>query len=289
MIGGLILVNKPVGLTSRYVTTKVMRALNYKKAGHTGTLDKMASGMLPICLGEATKFSSYITDSDKKYSLKALFGFKSNTGDMEGECIARSNKYIAEEELRVGIEHFKGEIEQIPPMYSAVKHEGRPLYKYARSGVELERKSRKVMIYDICLKNYAWPWFELQVHCSKGTYIRTLIDDIAEYFGTHAYLVGLRRDWVQGFSGNEMHSIQEILEFSSDISIISIKEMLPCLDCIEISATSSVKFLQGQKLLGYDFPDGTYKVLSGGKFLGLGDMCFGTLLPKRLVSMEYLN
>lgn len=289
MSGGLILVDKPAGWSSRYITNKVMKALGYAKAGHNGTLDKMASGMLPICLDEATKFASFITDSDKQYSLKALFGYKSTTGDIEGACQARSNKFITKSELQTGLNSFIGEIEQTPPMYSAIKHKGVPLYKYARSGVEIERVARPVTVHAIELTSYSWPWVELRVRCSKGTYIRSLIEDIAESLQAYAYLVALRRDWVQGFSEQRMYDLEDIKANSKNINLLTFNQMLPKMPEIILDFDYKQRFLHGQKLSGFSLADGVYKIICQDSFLGVASLSGGVLAPKRLLKSSALN
>lgn len=215
MYSGILIVDKEEGISSARVVSLVRAAFNQKKVGHTGTLDLEASGLLPIVLGKATKVSDYMMEKQKTYIAKAHFGIKTDTLDRAGEVIGRSDKVISKEELEAVLENYKGEIEQIPPMYSALKVNGKKLYDLAREGQTIDRKRRKVRIYDIKIIDFAFPLATIEVTCSKGTYIRTLIDDIGEDLGTLAYVEGLRRIRVGNFLVEDAIKSQDIIDRKS--------------------------------------------------------------------------
>ena len=186
MMDGIININKDKGYTSHDVVAVLRRVLNIRKIGHTGTLDPDATGVLPVCVGKATKVCDIITDRDKTYEAKVLLGVTTDTLDTSGEILSKNEVDVSEEDIKEALDCFRGEIEQIPPMYSAIKVDGKKLYEYARAGVEIERKSRKVTIYDIELLDVELPYFSIRVKCSKGTYIRTLCEDLGNALGTGA-------------------------------------------------------------------------------------------------------
>ena len=189
-IDGVFLLNKPLGFSSNQALKKIQWLFNAKKAGHTGTLDPMASGLLPICLGEATKFSHRLLEANKTYIATIQLGVTTTTGDQEGEVVSQKDVVLKPNQLQETLQKFTGDITQIPPMFSALKFEGKPLYEYARQGIEIERKSRQVTIYDIALNKIEESTVILEVNCSKGTYIRTLAEDIGHALGCGAYLKG---------------------------------------------------------------------------------------------------
>jgi tRNA pseudouridine55 synthase len=191
---GVINLDKPRGLTSQDAVTRVKRALGTRKAGHAGTLDPMATGVLVVCVGEATKLSALFMGLEKEYEAEVLFGVRTDTLDAEGTVVERVEGVVATEaEARRALEGFRGRIEQVPPMYSALKRGGRPLYELARKGVDVEREAREVDIYAIGMTAFIWPRMGFRVRCSKGTYIRTLADDLGRALGTVAHLTALRR------------------------------------------------------------------------------------------------
>lgn len=199
-ISGVLLLDKPLGLSSNDALQRVKRLFRAEKAGHTGSLDPLATGMLPICLGEATKLSGVLLESDKRYRATVRVGVRTSTGDAEGEVIAESDaSALSEEQLRAAIPAFLGPQQQVPPMYSALKRDGRPLYELARRGESVEREARAIVIHELQLLGFAPGTFEIEVCCSKGTYIRTLAEDIAARVGQQAHLIGLRRTGVAPF------------------------------------------------------------------------------------------
>lgn len=210
-VTGIVLLNKPAGVTSNGILQKVIRAFNAKKGGHTGALDPFATGLLPICLGEATKVSGLLLESDKRYTATLKLGEQSDTGDTEGEIIQTLPvPELTAEKINTVLSQFKGDIEQIPPMYSALKHHGKPLYFYARQGIEIERPARSIRILDLQLISFTPNQIVFDVHCSKGTYVRTLGEDIAKALGTVGHLTALHRTQTGSLMGDDMLSLEEI-------------------------------------------------------------------------------
>lgn len=204
-INGILLLDKPLHLSSNQALQKVKRLFNARKAGHTGSLDPLATGMLPICFGKATKLAQKILESNKSYYVKIKLGEKTKTGDREGEVIAtKPIDHILKESIQTILQKFQGEIQQIPPMFSALKYQGKPLYELARQGIEIERQPRTVHIHELTLLNFEKDTADFSVHCSKGTYIRTLAEDIAEALNTCAHVIELRRLNVSPFKENQM-------------------------------------------------------------------------------------
>jgi tRNA pseudouridine55 synthase len=209
-VHGIVLVNKTVGLSSNALLQKVKRLFNAQKAGHTGALDPLASGMLPICLGEATKFSQFLLDANKKYIVKAQLGQRTTTSDADGEVVSTRDVHVTLAQLEQAIESFRGKTEQMPSMYSALKYEGQPLYKYARQGIEVPRKTRMIEVFDIQLLSFENDCVELMVHCSKGTYIRTIIDDMGELLGCGAFVSKLHRTEVAHYPVKGMRTLEDL-------------------------------------------------------------------------------
>ncbi|AFP85881.1 tRNA pseudouridine 55 synthase [secondary endosymbiont of Heteropsylla cubana] len=216
-INGILLLDKPCGRSSNNLLQKVKQLFLANKAGHTGALDPLATGMLPICFGEATKFSQYLLKADKRYHVTAFFGKRTNTSDSDGQTVSIRPVSINQEDLTVALNHFRGKISQIPSMFSALKHQGHPLYKYARKGITIQREPRLIYVYDLKLRNWKLPEVEIEVHCSKGTYIRTLIDDLGEYLGCGAHVTALRRLAVGQYTTNQMVTLARIEEISEAI------------------------------------------------------------------------
>ena len=211
VVNGIVLLNKPVGDSSNGILQKVIRVFNAKKGGHTGALDPFATGLLPICLGEATKVSGLLLESDKRYTATLKLGEQSDTGDTEGEIIQtlpvpELSKSLIESVLK----QFEGDIEQVPPMYSALKHQGKPLYYYARQGINIERPARPIKIINLTLISFDSNQIIFDVHCSKGTYVRTLGEDIAKALGTVGHLTALHRTQTGSLRGEDMLTLAEI-------------------------------------------------------------------------------
>lgn len=212
-VDGILLLDKPLGLSSNLALQNVKHLYNADKAGHTGSLDPLATGLLPICLGEATKLSAYLLDADKRYQARVRLGQRTTTGDAEGEVVATSDPgSLSREQLEAAIARFLGDIEQVPPMYSALKREGQPLYALARAGIEVERQARPVRIRELRVLAFDGLHFDFEVACSKGTYVRTLAEDWAAAVGQQAHLVALRRTGLAPFDAAAMVGLEQLRE-----------------------------------------------------------------------------
>ncbi|ATD64768.1 tRNA pseudouridine(55) synthase TruB [Neisseria weixii] len=213
-VNGVLLLDKPEGLSSNTALQKARRLYRAEKAGHTGVLDPLATGLLPVCFGEAAKFAQYLLDADKAYTATLKLGEASTTGDAEGEIIDTARADISLQEFQTACTALTGPIRQVPPMFSALKHEGKPLYEYARKGIVIERKPRDITIYSIDIQEFAAPKAVIDVRCSKGTYIRTLSEDIAKHIGTFAHLTALRRTETAGFTIAQSHTLEQLADLS---------------------------------------------------------------------------
>lgn len=211
-INGIVLLDKPQDISSNDALQKVRRLYEASKAGHTGALDPLATGMLPICLGEATKFSQFLLDSDKRYRVIARLGQRTDTSDSQGVVISERAIEFSQAQLESALDSFRGETQQVPSMYSALKHQGRPLYEYARQGIEIEREARPITVYELQFIRYQDDELELEIHCSKGTYIRTIIDDLGEMLGCGAHVIYLRRLQVANYPADRMFTLEQLTE-----------------------------------------------------------------------------
>ena len=274
-MNGVLIINKPLNYTSQDVVLKVKKILNVKKAGHTGTLDPMATGVLPILLGEYTKISKYLIEHDKKYVAKIKLGEKRDTGDCEGNVIEeRIVKHIDENSVKDVLKSFLGKSKQIPPMYSAIKINGKKLYEYAREGTKIEVKPRDIEIYDINLISISNEFeIEFEVSCSKGTYIRVLCENIAEKLDNIGYMSSLKRIEVNKFKiegaidFETLESNKNNKEFFNN-NILKMEEIFE-LPKIILNNRKTELFLNGVKLT-YNIKDGIYHVYNENKYLGLG-------------------
>ena len=203
-VHGVFLLDKPQGMSSNDIMQKVKRIFQANKAGHTGALDPLATGMLPICLGEATKFSQFLLDADKRYLVTVKLGERTDTSDAEGQIVETHEVKVKTPEILTALEQFRGDILQVPTMFSALKHNGKPLYEYARQGITVEREARPITIFELNFIEYNVPYLTLEVHCSKGTYIRTLVDDLGEALGCGAHVTMLRRTAVADYPTEKM-------------------------------------------------------------------------------------
>ncbi len=291
-INGLLLVNKPPALTSNAVLQKVKRIFQAKKAGHTGSLDPMATGMLPVCFGEATKFCQYLLDADKCYEVTGLLGVKTNTADAMGEVIARTENFVVSiDRLQTVLTQFLGHIQQVPSMFSALKHQGRPLYKYAREGIDIERKARNISIHDLQLNHFDGQQLSLTVTCSKGTYIRNLIEDIGEQLGTFAHVTRLHRLYTAGFDNEPMFTLDD-LQNKPEEELIScllpLDRAVSHLPRLAISPDAAQALRQGKTLSNMNdgIVPGRIRLYENDlQFIGLGELAdTGLLSVARLLS-----
>lgn len=274
MLKGILNVNKEKGISSARVVSLVRRALGMKKVGHTGTLDLEASGVLPIVIGKATRVSDYMMTKDKVYETELILGAKTDTLDAAGKIIAKSDKVVSRDEFIEAMNTFKGEIEQIPPMYSALKVNGKKLYDLARDGIEIERKRRKVKVYDIDLLDFAFPQATIRVTCSKGTYIRTLVDDIGEKLGTLAYVNELKRVRVGDLDVKDAINSEDILKIAKkDLleKLYPVDFALKDFEKIVLDKEYLENLVNGQMVEVADRFDKTVRVYAGEDFIGLGE------------------
>jgi len=287
------LLDKPVGITSNAALQEVKRLYQAAKAGHTGSLDPLADGLLPICFGEATKMSAFLLDADKKYWVRVQLGVTTTTADAEGEVVERRPvEGVDEERVAAVLDAFRGEIEQLPPMFSAVKHKGQRLYELARQGVEVERTPRTVTIYSLSLNALSGDTLELEVHCSKGTYVRTLAEDIGERLGCGAHVAALRRTAVGPYGADGMVTLDRVREMANG-GLAELDELLLPLDSIfsdwpkvDLSSETEHYLRQGQPVLVPKAPaDGWVRLYgANGVFLGAGEIDDnGLVAPRRLI------
>lgn len=275
ILNGVLLLNKDRGLSSNSALQRARFLFGAAKAGHTGILDPLADGLLPVCFGEATKFSQYLLDADKTYLATLCIGAATTTGDAEGEIIAEAASQVSSAQLAAAITAFTGRITQTPPMYSALKHQGKPLYEYARAGITIERKTREVTIYQIELIKFDLPIIVLKVTCSKGTYIRTLAEDMAKHMGTLAYLTGLQRLTTAGFHLDNAYSLatlNELEETARDQLLLPCDVLVQHLPKLELADNLILRLQQGQRVhvsenYGTISPLRIYT--SAGQFIGL--------------------
>ncbi|WP_341677792.1 tRNA pseudouridine(55) synthase TruB [Niveibacterium sp. SC-1] len=285
-VDGVVLLDKPSGLSSNTALQKVRRLYNAAKGGHTGTLDPLASGLLPLCLGEATKFSQMLLDADKAYVARVRLGETTDTGDAEGEILQSRPVSVDLAQIQAALPGFSGEITQIPPMYSALKRDGKPLYEYARAGVTLERAPRQVRVHELSADNFDGRDFDLSVACSKGTYIRTLAEDIGEALGCGAHLVALRRTRIGGFHIDAAVSLAALDDPHARAAALAPADLLAGgLPIVELDAVLAGAFTHGQAVRPQAAGEGLARVFAAGAFLGLGRReADGRLLPHRLVA-----
>jgi tRNA pseudouridine55 synthase len=296
-VHGILLLDKPAGMSSNGALQRVKRLFNAKKAGHTGSLDPIATGMLPLCFGEATKFSQFLLDSDKCYHVVAKLGEQTNTGDTEGEVIATQDVVgVTDEKIYHAMAGFLGQSEQIPPMFSAIKHQGKPLYELARKGIEIERKPRPVTIYAIALEKFENNEFTFTVHCSKGTYIRTLVEDIARELGYGAHVRALRRTVVSPYQNSMMFTMDALESIASSAGYSGLSNcLLPVETSVQVYptvtlSTAAAFYLKMGQPVRTTLPSQTTLVRlvsEDESFLGIGEiMPDGRVKPHRLLASQ---
>jgi tRNA pseudouridine55 synthase len=292
-INGILLLDKPLGFSSNQALQRVKWLLQAAKAGHTGTLDPLATGLLPLCFGEATKFAHYLTDADKTYHATMKLGVTTATGDAEGAVLKTLPVNVTSHQFSEACRKFVGVINQIPPMYSALKHEGRALYEYAREGVEIERKVRTVTIHEVKVLGFAGDVAEIEVTCTKGTYIRTLAEDIGAHLGCGAHLIGLRRTATASYDIAEAITLEafEALNNEERLAKLAAPETaVDYLPSVTLDADSAFYLMQGQAVWrSGSIPAGLLRLYDENQvFLGLGEQqSDGKIAPKRL--MQQVN
>ncbi|SHK23124.1 tRNA pseudouridine synthase B [Marinobacter antarcticus] len=295
-VNGILVIDKPLGITSNGILQEVKRLYGAAKAGHTGALDPLATGVLPLCFGEATKFSQMMLDSDKAYIATARLGERTETGDSEGSVVATKPvpAGLSPEVLEPVLEQFRGNIQQVPSMYSALKHNGRPLYEYAREGIEVERPARPVTIYELRLLDVRENEMDIAVKCTKGTYIRSLVEDIGEVLGCGAHVIALRRTLAAGFTLADVHAVPDLEAIrergeSLDGLLVAPDAALSMFPEHRLSGQPLVSILNGQpvRIPGRAF-DGFVRIYGNEGFVGLAEALpegeETKLVPRRLVS-----
>ncbi|MGZ8338938.1 MAG: tRNA pseudouridine(55) synthase TruB [Telluria sp.] len=294
LVDGVLLLDKPVGLSSNDALIKAKRVLNAKKAGHTGTLDPFATGLLPLCFGEATKFSQDLLEADKTYETTVHLGISTNTGDTEGEAIDTRPVDVTVEQIEAALAKFRGPILQVPPMYSALKRDGKAYYEYAREGIVLERKARPVTIHELEFIAYEAPMLKLLVTCSKGTYIRVLGEDIGNELGCGAHLNALRRVQVGALTTDGMITLEALQAHAEPLGLLApVDALLSSFPEVQLTEELAKRFLQGQRLaLGKESVEvpqeqGRVRVYHDGKLLGTGILGeYSILAPERLIATK---
>jgi tRNA pseudouridine55 synthase len=291
-VHGIVLLDKPSGWSSNQALQKVRWLFQARKAGHTGNLDPFATGMLPICLGEASKTAAFMLDAVKTYVGKACFGVATATGDIEGEPVRTAPvPDLGVERINDALEAFTGEIEQVPPMYSALKHKGQPLYKLARAGQEVERAPRRVTIHTLDLLAWNPPHLEFRVRCSKGTYVRTLAEDIAAALGCCAHLQALRRLEVEPFREEDMIGLEALVERAGDgridACLLPVDAGLTGWPRVDLAADAAARFSHGNPADDVAGPLGNVRVYGPqDRLLGLGEILSGQRLKaKRIMNL----
>lgn len=291
-VHGILPLDKPQGLTSNRALQRVKHLFGARKAGHTGSLDPLATGMLPICFGAATKISGLLLDAEKTYRVVGRLGVATDTGDADGTVVERHEREpVAATDVTAAAARFLGEIEQVPPMYSALKHGGRRLYELARQGVTVERAARRVRITELTVTRYEWPELELTVTCSKGTYIRSLVIDLAAALGTVGHVTALRRLAVGPFEEADLLSLESLEALAAegeealDRVLLPIDHALHGWPSVELETEAGARFLHGQAVPAEaSWPPGAVRVYAGGELLGLGEIGANrALAPKRML------
>lgn len=291
-VDGVLLLDKPVGLSSNDALLKAKRVLNAKKAGHTGTLDPFATGLLPLCFGEATKFSQDLLEADKTYEATVHLGIMTTTGDTEGETIEQRDVDVTREQVEAALARFRGPIFQVPPMYSALKRDGKALYEYAREGITLEREARPVTIHALSLVDYSAPYLKILVTCSKGTYVRVLGEDIGAALGCGAHLNALRRVQVGALSTERMITLEDLQAHPDPLSLLApVDALLSSFPSVELTSELAKRFLNGQRLalgkeaIAVPAQLGRVRVYHEGKLLGTANLQeYAILAPERLIA-----
>jgi tRNA pseudouridine55 synthase len=304
-VNGVLLLDKPYELSSNHALQTVKRIYFAQKAGHTGALDPLATGMLPICLGEGTKFSQYLLDTDKTYQVTAKLGIRTTTSDAAGEEVSRKKVHVSAEQLDIALDTFRGTTQQVPSMYSALKYQGKPLYKYAREGIEVPREARDITVFKLQLLRFEGDEVELTIHVSKGTYIRTIIDDLGELLGCGAHVSELRRTAVGNYPIDKMVTLEQLETLlqeatAKEISpsalldplLLPMQSAVDGMPCVYVDDMSANFLRHGNPVQAYNAPsDGSVQVYVGdneqdinAEFIGVGVINDdGLVAPKRIV------
>lgn len=292
-VDGVLLFDKPLHLSSNTALQKVRRLFGAEKAGHAGTLDPLATGLLPVCLGDAAKFSAGLLNADKTYRAGLRLGWTSSTGDAEGELAETGAALPDKARILAVLQDFRKEIEQVPPMHSALKHQGKPLYEYIRQGETVARAPRKVTIFELALIHYTGDILEIETRVSKGTYIRTLAEDIGRALGCGAYLVALRRTASGPFDIAHACTLEQLETMEPqerDALLLPVDAMLHELPALHLEADQARRIAQGQRVRSDShLPEGRVRLLTADAFIGIGRLESGCIRPERMVAGRALQ
>ena len=286
-VDGVLLLDKPAGLSSNTALQRAKRLYSAEKAGHSGTLDPLATGLLPLCFGEATKFAQFLLDATKRYTATVRFGVTTATGDAEGEVLEMRPVTLARSDVEAVLPDFTGRLSQVPPAYSALKFEGRSHYEYARAGIDVPRPPRDIEILEISLRAWTAPDAVLDVTCSKGTYIRVLAEDIGRALGCGAHLAGLRRTATGGFGIADAVTLERLEAMSAaerEATLQPAATLLRDLPSLRLATPEAARFRQGGAVPAPGSADGACAVFDGNILLGVADVAAGLAQPRRVVA-----
>jgi len=284
-IDGVLLLDKGVGLSSNAALQRARRLYRAEKAGHTGTLDPLASGLLPICFGEATKFAHMLLEGDKTYAATVRLGVTTTTGDAEGDPVDQRPVSVSRADIEAALDRFVGSIAQIPPRHAALKYRGRNYYEYAREGIDIPRIAREVIIHELKLHRWTRPDVELGVRCGKGTYVRVLAEDLGTALGCGAHLAALRRLASGGFDVGEamsLEALEALDDGARDARLLPVDTLLASLPRLDLEAGDAWCLERGQAIAVGDLPDADYRAYAAGRFVGVARANAGVLRPRRL-------
>jgi tRNA pseudouridine55 synthase len=286
-VDGVLLFDKSAGLSSNAALQQVKRLFRAEKAGHTGTLDPLATGLLPICFGEATKFAHMLLDADKTYLATIRLGTTTTTGDAEGEALERRDVSVTRRNVEETLLRFTGRIMQVPPRYAALKYQGRNYYEYAREGIEIPRPAREVVVWSMTLDAWSPPDLGLTIRCGKGTYVRVLAEDIGSALGCGAHLAALRRIETGGLELDARCTLEALAALSEDgrdARLLAPDTLVASLPRIDLEGIEATRFTQGQTVARGALPDATYRVYAANIFTGIAIAIDGTVRPRRLTA-----
>jgi tRNA pseudouridine55 synthase len=294
-VDGVLLLDKPLSLSSNAALQQAKRLYRAEKAGHTGTLDPLATGLLPLCFGQATKFAHVLLDADKTYAATIRFGETTATGDAEGDVLERHPVEFTEQALHEAARRFVGRIQQVPPRYAALKYRGRNYYEYAREGVEIPRPAREVVVHALTIDSWSAPDARVTLRCAKGTYVRALAEDLGRDLGCGAHLAELRRVQSGGFDiagAIALDALASMTETRRDSLLLPADVLVASLPRLDVGGVENTRFFQGQAIDRRGAEDGTYRVYAEGIFAGIADVAAGIAKPHRVVvppSVEATN
>jgi tRNA pseudouridine55 synthase len=287
LVDGVLLLDKPIGVSSNAALQRAKRLYRAAKAGHTGTLDPLASGLLPICFGEATKFAHMLLDADKTYVATIRLGVTTTTGDAEGDVVLERPIAASQAELESLLPCFVGRVGQRPPAYAALKYQGRKYYEYARAGIEIPRAEREIVIAELTLDAWSPPEARLTIRCGKGTYVRVLAEDLGEALGCGAHLAALRRTATGGFDLGAAVTLDALATLADDARerrLLPADALVAALPRLDLAPTEAAGFRDGRTIARARLADGAYRTYAGGGFVGVAHAAQGTVQPRRLVA-----